>query len=215
MKLPTVIKAAAVATVLGASSALAANLLLGPTPAFGTPVPNDGIALGVPVTSLDSGVILDDKLNFSARLVSAVYSGVSPLGGLTFTYTLANVPDLVGPPLTPVVNADLIALSIKFGDRGNIQVNSTPSPSGNVPDSALYTSQSLAFFWTTDRLAEGDTSATLVVHTSMKSWEEGIAGVIDTTTEDFPTLVPVPEPSTYAGMFALGLAGFAASRVDS
>jgi len=74
--------------------------------------------------------------------------------------------------------------------------------------------QKLTWQWLSG-IGLGSKSATLVVHSPYKAYSLGpvtVAG--DGTYQTFNNhfVAAVPEPSTYAGVFALGLAGFAAYR---
>ena len=73
-------------------------------------------------------------------------------------------------------------------------------------------SGAVSFFWTVNPILETQVSAWQAIETSFTSYMLGVVGAIDGTSEDVAALVPVPEPATYAGLFALGLAGFAAYR---
>lgn len=199
----------ALASSVGVASGMAAILN---NPGVSAPFPNTAAALNPldQVASFSTGVVADDAGNFSTRVVSRVYDlgAGNPLGagGLTFTYTVENVND--GGPL----NADLFALAVNFGNVGTVDVDSVVG-GGNVPNIALYFGNQLAFIFASTSIEDSEISTTLIVHTTYPAWQKAKAGVIDTTTEDVDALVPlIPEPSSYAGLFALGIAGFAAYR---
>lgn len=216
MRMRATIAAFGVATVLGATSAMGVVLNNGSTV---QPYPNTwpGAALTVPIASLASPVI-DDNGNFAALVVSTVHNlvplGLNPLPnpGLTFTYIVSNVAEGSNP--NEGLNA--FALYLSSAACGAFDVNSVFVLGGaNVPAGATLQSCVLLFLWNqSDQVLEGESSARLVVHTSATSYHQSTGAVIDGTAEDVQVLVPlvIPEPTTYASLFALGLAGFAAYR---
>ena len=62
-------------------------------------------------------------------------------------------------------------------------------------------------------LARNESGATMIVHSPFRSYAISSAVVLGSGTgEVFTVNVPVPEPATYVGLFAPGLAGFAVYR---
>jgi len=200
-------------TALVSASALALLSVSTSAALFGNPSvaiypPATPAVLGPLVTTLSSSVV-DDNGNFAATLTTAVHSGGSnPLGGLTFVYTLSN--DL----LPPSNRDDVYAFSVTWNPAwipAVIDVD-TAAGAGVVPFSFGFGPNGVVFAFNFVSLVAGATSVPIAVGTAAPLWTTSNAGIINGTTEDAVALVPVPEPSTFAGLFALGLAGFAAFR---
>jgi hypothetical protein len=154
--------------------------------------------------------VVDDLGNFAATLTSTVHSGGSnPLGGLTFTYTLSN------DVLPPTAGDDIYAFSVLWDPAyrpPSIDVDSIPAAGAVTPFSFAYGPNGIVFSFNFVSLPVGSSTDTVVIGTAAPRWIAGNSGIINGTTEDARALVPVPETSTFAGLFALGLAGFAAWR---
>jgi hypothetical protein len=217
MKLP--VKEIAVAAFLGASASVSAvNLSLTPGTFGGMPA-DDPARLGALKASLTSADVQDQpELQFTARVDSMVYAldpnnPWSAAGGLTFWYRIANIDDGVteGRPLLG------LGIPLDFPTAA-IEVNQDDSAPGAAPaDIAGFNGagNALVFEWIGDNTIKlAGTSAWVAMYTDYTDCMQGLVSVVDGTAEDIPALVPilVPEPTTYAGLFALGLAGFAAYR---
>lgn len=144
--------------------------------------------------------------NFTAQLDSAVTKG-NTFGGnaLTFWYRIMNVDQ------TPN-GAAIFSLGVPLPGSASVYLDQL-SGSGNLSGLAMNTGGSISFYWTTNPVMENQISAWQSIETPFSNWVLKSVGVIAGTSEDVAALIPaVPEPSTYAGIFALGLAGFAAYR---
>jgi hypothetical protein len=212
MKLPAVTMGLGVAVALGVAASLNAGVLALTPGTFGA-MPTTGTApgaSGVIVASLDSGDVQDQPdLRFTTEVHSVVVSGDdnNNLGGLSLYYKIDNVADgaTEGRPL--------LGLGIPF-DIMTAQVEVDQDGSGNGADIVGLTAgvNSVGFVFLSDAIQVTESSAWLVVHTSFPSYKQGLVGVADGTVEDAAALVPVPEPTTYFGLFALSLVGIVAYR---
>ncbi len=168
------------------------------------------VVLGPAVAPPLVSSVVDDLGNFAATLTSTVHSGGSnPLGGLTFTYTISN------DVLPPTNGDDLYAFAVLWDQNwvpAAIDIDTVPPVAGVSPFSFAYGPNGIAFSFNFVALPVGSTSVTIAVGTAAPAWTIGDAGIINGTTEDARAMVPVPEPAGIAGLFALGLAGFAAFR---
>lgn len=209
MRIRQLTKGFGLAAAMGTSAALNA-ITLSLTPGTFGFVPSTGTVpgtTGVIVASLDSGPVQDQPdLRFTAEVHSVVVAGDldNALGGLSFYYRVDNVNDGVteGRPLQGLgIPFDLPAASVEVDQ----------DVSGNMADIAGLTasSSSVGFTFLTDPVMLNESSGWLVVHTAFPSFKEGLVGVADGTTEDVAALVPIPEPTMFAGLFGLGLAAFA------
>jgi hypothetical protein len=208
MKLPTVTKGLAAIAFLGASTALNAALVLTPGAfgAFTAPVAGPVGPIALPLVSS----VADDNGNFSAKVTSNVYGAP---GAYTFSYVIENVAD--GAP----VNSDLFAFALRFSASyvpASVTLNQAIGID-NSPYTGLYSGTSLFITFGGGagslQIAEGQKSVAILVSVASPSYGVGVGSVIDGTSEDAGVYIPlIPEPTTYAGMFALGLAGFAAYR---
>lgn len=131
-------------------------------------------------------------------------------GFVTIEYKLINT----SLPTMPA-GKDLVFMSIGLGKAFD-QLSAGYRPDGEVPDLVGMGGDglSLNWVWGAGGLSKGEASATLIVHTGFRSTPiiGNVAVVGGGSAQSFSVFVPVPEPSTYAGLFALGLAGFAAYR---
>jgi hypothetical protein len=202
MKLPMVTKTLGVVALVGAASASASVLVpLGSAAAMG---PNTGSL----VAPAETHSAVDAALNFKAQVDStATFDGVS-----TWTYSY-KVTSLAGGP--GVGNRPLQGLTIPLDVAvGGVTVDqSTGVASGHLADFGTLNSggSTIGFLWLSAPMVAGDSSQ-WVSFTSPLPPVLKVVGVQDGTVVNVPALVPVPEPATYAGLFALGLAGFAAFR---
>jgi len=154
---------------------------------------------------------------WKAKVESKVYENYpNNLGGYTFEYNVANTG---GSAFSGAISA----LFLSIGASPSLDVQYLTG-TGTVPRGAFLdgSGELLTWFWAfaTDPGLEsgpgagpGETSATLVVHTPYKAMARATAALYGGGTgQVFGVYVPVPESSAYAGIFALGLAGFAAYR---
>ena len=212
MRFNQLTKGFCLAAAMGASAALNAAVLSLTPGTFGA-MPVTGTVPGAPgnvLAALISADVQDQPdLRFTAQVDSLVVANDAnnALGGLSFYYRVSNVDDGVteGRPLQGLV--------IPF-DLPAAAVGVDQDVSGNLADIAELTSggSSLSFVFRTDPVMLGESSAWLVVHTKFPSYKVGLVGVADGTTEDVAALVPIPEPTMFAGLFGLGLAAFAGYR---
>lgn len=209
MKVPSIAKGLAVAMGFGAAAAVSAQVLLAPGDAPGNI--NGNLASG-PAGWLaynSSPATPDDAGNFTAQVDSAVTAGnANGPTALNFWYKLTNVPQPGAAPL--------ISLGMPMPAGATVLVNQQvgpPAPGGNLATLAFNTGSSVSMFWTANPLFSGQPSTWVVVETPFTAYALLTVGAVDGTTEDVEALVPlIPEPTTYVGLFALGLAGFAAYR---
>jgi hypothetical protein len=190
--------------------ATAANAAVFWSPSLALMPPAGPVVLGPMVAPPLVSSVVDDLGNFAATLTSTVHSGGSnPLGGLTFTYTLSN------DVLPPTAGDDIYAFSVLWDPSyspASIDVDSIPVGGAVTPFSFAYGPRGIVFSFNFVSLPVGSVTDTVVIGTAAPLWATSDAGIINGTTEDARALVPVPEPSTFAGLFAMGLAGFAAWR---
>lgn len=171
--------------------------------------PPGPVVLGPQVASLSSSVV-DDMGHFAATLTSSVHTGGNnPLGGLTFVYRVSN--DL----LPPTSGNDLYAFGVLWDPNwvpAVIDLDTAPPVAGLAPFSFVFGPNGIAWSFNFASLPVGSSSVAVAVGTAAPSWSSSDGGIFNGTTEDARVLVPVPEPFMYAGLFALGLAGFAVWR---
>ncbi len=204
MKLPMFKQGLAVAGLIVASVSMNAGALVnGATTALTPTVP--GVVPPGVVThsgpSLNPGV-------WTATVRSAVEANGA--GELTFYYQIENWGSSVGSLMffqVPVPHPT---------DPSTLDATQL-SGAGVVADSASFATSvptdSVGVLYITDSVDPGETGLWIKLETKYKKATLGKVGVLGTsTTADISALVPVPEPTTYAGLFALGLAGFAAYR---
>jgi hypothetical protein len=160
---------------------------------------------GVVVASQTQNIVTP---TYTASLVSTVVQGdnTNPLGGLTFTYEIQNVQG------TESINR--LSL-LNYGSFAVDAVYRLPSPTAVVPafmdreppGDAIGVSFSGPPVGP-GPISNGQSGATIVIHTGQPSWIQSQAFVIDGATTGVSTFAPIPEPSTVAlvGAGALGLA---------
>lgn len=189
---------------LGAAAAVSAQVLLAPG---GAPGIMTATLAGGPVgwvAFLSSPATPDDLGNFTAQVDSAVTVGntYGP-AAMTFWYKLTNVDQ------TPN-GAPLVSLGVPMPSAVPVIVDQQNA--GRLSGLGINTGASISFFWTANPVLETQFSGWQAIETPFTRYVEGKVGAIDGTSEDVLALVPIPEPTTYVGLFALGLAGFAAFR---
>lgn len=156
--------------------------------------------------------VQDAGLGFTAQADSAVTVGNSfGASALTFWYRVSNVADpATGPnPIQSMTiamapgGASQVALN-QTGGTLNVAMSGSLSPGGAV----------VGFSWVggIGPIPKGNNSSWLSVDTPFTQYRLNVVQVQDGTVVPVPALVPIPEPTTYVGLFALGLAGFAAFR---
>ena len=154
---------------------------------------------------------------WEAEVTSRVYSNYASnpwvqAGGLgyTFEYTLSNVGG------GAFGESGLGILSATFTENvGELNIGyRLPDGIGYMGAYMPDTGKGVTWVWAFGGLSKGQSSAIIVVHTPYKAYVRNAALVVGTGSgQAFEAWVPaVPEPSTYASLFALGLTGFAAYR---
>jgi hypothetical protein len=160
---------------------------------------------GAAIAYHSSAATPDNDGNFTAQVDSAVTVGNSyGAGAMTFWYRVFNTDQ------TPD-GLDIVSLGVPMWQPGPVSVDQAVG-TGVLSALGMNTGGAISFFWTQNPVAEGYVSSWQAIETPFTSYVLKTVGVIDGTAEDVPALVPIPEPSTYAGLVALGLAGFAAFR---
>lgn len=189
---PATVSAAMLLTPGGPAGAMPASLGSGPS--------------GPSVVFYSSVPTPDDDGNFTAQLDSAVTKGNSfGANALTFWYRMMNVDQ------TPN-GFPLVGMGVPLPGSTSVSVDQVIG-TGNLSGLAMNAGGFVSLFWTTSPIQENQVSAWQAIETPYQYWVLKTVGAIDGTSEDVAALIPaVPEPSTYAGIFALGLAGFAAYR---
>lgn len=190
-----------------AAAAVSAQVLLAPGGAIG--VVGASLAAGPAgwVAYNSSAATPDDVGNFTAQVDSAVTVGNATYGpsAMTFWYKLTNVPQAPA-------GAPLVSLGVPMPLAVTVLVDQVVA-GGNLASLAFNTTSSISMFWTVSPLLMGQASSWVAIETPFTAYVLGAVGAIDGTSEDVQALVPIiPEPTTYVGLFALGLAGFAAYR---
>lgn len=199
------------ALMLGfATSANAAALPAG-TALFGPSTETDPVGGTVVATLTDA---FSAAGAFSGTLTTTVISGdtSNTLGGLTFVYTLTN--DGVSGP-NSIGRLSLVDFG-PFTLDGSYQI---PVAAGNIAPASIDRNPSgdvvgfnfipVATDPATGFLSPGKTSAAIVIQTDATAFAQGGFGsLIDGGVATVDAIVPVPEPSTIALLFA-GLAGAA------
>jgi hypothetical protein len=149
-----------------------------------------------------SDSIVDDAGNFSATLESRVVAGA---GGLEFWYRVSNDASSASP---------LFGLGINSGmPLSSVTLDSQSSPNAASMGILGAGGTQVSFLWVSDPIDAGETSKWVVlIPPKATAYTIGTVGVLDGTSEDALAFIVIPEPTTYAGLFALGLAGFAAYR---
>jgi hypothetical protein len=189
---PATVSAAMLLTPGGPAAVLPATLGSGPS--------------GPSVVFYSSVPTADNDGNFTAQIDSAVTKGNTfGSSALTFWYRMMNVDQ------TPN-GFPLVSLGVPLPGTASVYLDQVIG-TGNLSGLGMNTGGAISFFWTTSPVLENQVSAWQAIETPFEFWVLKTVGAIDGTSEDVAALVPaVPEPSTYAGIFALGLAGFAAFR---
>ena len=159
---------------------------------------------GVVVASTN---VLFTGLNLSGSLTSTVIAGdiTNPFGGLTFTYQLFNSVagvDSMGRLTVNGWDALPTDVSHQIPLAGLAPFAATRDANGNV----------VGFNFFGPELMPGMTSAVLVVQTSLPTFTDSFASVINgSVVSPIYTFAPVPEPTTIA-LVGLGLVGVLALR---
>jgi hypothetical protein len=169
-------------------------------------VPNSSILLPaeaepVGASLVDSSTINFSALTFSGTLTSKVWSGdtSNPFGGLTFTYELSN--DLISAD--PI---DRFTLSSYAGFLVDASYNGAGTLPTAVQRNAAGNQISFNFSGIGEGiLVQGGSTPVLILQTSAATYQNSIAGVINSSTVNVATFAPlaVPEPTT-AALLALG-----------
>lgn len=206
MKVPSRSTVFGIALALGAPAAVSAALLLNPGDAPGAmPFTLPAGPSGDPIQFYSSAATPDDAGNFTAQIDSAVTVGNSfGPAALTFWYRIANIDQ------TPD-GAPLIALGVPMPSAGPVAVDQAAG-TGALSALGVNSGSTIAFSWSISPVFETQISAWHAVQTPFTAWTLDSVTAVANTTEEVIALVPIPEPTTYVGLFALGLAGFAAYR---
>jgi len=157
---------------------------------------------------------------FSGTLTTTVWAGdvSNPWGGLTFTYELVNnavSPDAIDRfTLSSYLGFQVDAsYQMVAGNESNIM------PSGVIPSSVVrnVAGNQISFNFADPllqpTLLPGSSSVILVLQTDAQTYQNTLAGVINSSTANVPTFAPlaVPEPTTTA-VVILGALGMARRR---
>jgi hypothetical protein len=201
------VQAFGIALAMSASAALNAGLLLNPgDPAGAMPFALPTGPGGAAIAYHSSAATPDNLGMFTAQVDSAVTVGNSfGANALTFWYRVFNTdqsPD----------GLDIVSLGVPMWQPPSPVRVDQAAGTGVLSSLAMNTGGAISFFWTQNPVAEGYISSWQAIETSWTSYALKTVGVIDGTSEDVPALVPIPEPSVYAGLAALGLVGFAGFR---
>jgi hypothetical protein len=148
--------------------------------------------------------VTDDAGNFKATLESAVTDGDSD-GYLEFWYKVSNDAGSLSPLFGLGINTGTALPSVTLDAQAG----------ANTADIGILGAggTQVSFLFVLDPIAAGEASLwAVMIPPKATSYKLGTVGILDGTSEDAMAWVVVPEPTTYAGLFALGLAGFAAYR---
>lgn len=209
MKVPMPIQAVGIALAMSASAALNAGLLLNPgDPAgampFALPAGPGGAAIAYHSSAATPDTPPPSK--FTSQVDSAVTVGNSfGANALTFWYRVYNADQ------TPDGLA-IVSLGVPMWKPPSPVRVDQAAGTGVLSSLGMNTGGAVSFFWSQNPIGEGYVSAWQVIETPWTEYTLKTVGVIDGTSEDVPALVPIPEPSVYAGLAALGLVGFAGFR---
>ena len=207
MKVPMPIQAVGIALAMSASAGLNASLLLNPgDPAGAMPFALPAGPGGAAIAYHSSAATPDNLGKFTAQVDSAVTVGNSfGANALTFWYRVYNTDQ------TPD-GLDIVSLGVPMWQPpAPVRVDQAAG-TGVLSSLGMNTGGAVSFFWAQNPIGESYVSAWQAIETVWTSYTLKTVGVIDGTSEDVPALVPIPEPSVYAGLAALGLVGFAGFR---
>jgi hypothetical protein len=150
---------------------------------------------------------------FSGTLISKVWSGdtSNPFGGLTFTYELSN--NLISPDPIDRFTLSSYAGFLTDASYGGSGVLATVVPTSVVRNSS---GNQISFNFTglfEGTLTQGSSTPLLVIQTDSHSYQNSIAGIINSSTANVATFAPlaVPEP-TSAALMVLGAIALALRR---
>jgi hypothetical protein len=169
-------------------------------------VPNSSIPLPSEAEPVGASLVTSSTINFNAvtfsgTLTSKVWSGdtSNPHGGLTFTYELSN----------NLLSADPIE-RFTLSSYAGFLVDASYNGAGILPTAVQRNAagNQISFNFSgigEGTLIQGGSTPVLILQTSAATWQNSIAGVINSSTVDVATFAPlaVPEPTT-AALLALG-----------
>lgn len=173
------------------------------SPALSSTYPVGGTVLGSLTTPFNS-------LTLDGTLRSTVIQGdaSNPYGGLTFTYLV--MMDQLSPDAASRLTVSSFAgfsTDVSYNPTGPQVPNVNPTTFGRSVDGAV-----LRFSFDSPNIAAGEASALIIVQTDAHFFGDGLAAVIDGSSANTMSLVPmVPEPGT-CGLLLLGLGTFAVAR---
>lgn len=195
------------AVVVAASYQASAQLLL--TPGNSGPMPADLSAGPAGFIDFNASPNVQDP-GFTAQVDSAITVGNTyGLSALTFWYRVSNVAD----PATLADPIKSMAIGMAPGGAWQVALNQTGGTLNASSDGALTAGGGIVnFLWVNNPIPKGNNSSWLRVETPFDQYRLAVVQVQGQNLVPVPALVPIPEPATYAGLFALGLAGFAAFR---
>ncbi len=192
------------AFTLAEVTTFSATLLPGLTQSLSSEAEPVGASILNSLASPFSGVDILGNINFTGTLTSTVWTGDTSnpfVGGLTFTYLLANN----GSSADPLVRMTLSRFDGFQTDVSYFGLGLVPT---SVERTLSNSGRQVAFnFETPFRLQPGVSSALLIIQTDAYAWQLGNASVIDDATANALTLVPatnIPEPTSVA---LLGIGG--------
>ena len=222
MKKPKVTRALGVAVLVGvATSASAINLTL--SPGMSGNMPSD-LSGGPPIDEIVDwrwSIVnqADPALGeFRARVDSVITQRAD--GTLAFWYTLNNLAQR-NTPTQPIrfvgINFNMPTITVVLNQESDTLATKVAA------STAQFSGNSVAFSYGLDPIVPGTSTTWAVIYTkltddtSKPDWSDKYKSdttVVATANNDqvYWGFAPIPEPATYAGMFALGLAGFAAYR---
>lgn len=197
------VSAAGVLLAAGVSNLSAISLL-----------PNSSIALPLEAEPVGATLVTSSTVNFSAltfsgTLTSKVWSGdtSNPHGGLTFTYEISN----------NLISADAID-RFTLSSYAGFLVDASYNGAGILPTSVQRNTagNQISFNFSgigEGTLIQGGSSPVLILQTDSATWQDSIAGVINSSTVNVATFAPlaVPEPTSLA-LVLLGAGAFAWRR---
>jgi hypothetical protein len=193
-----------------------------PSAAFSAPLPSSTVLVPSPGEPDPTGGAVVASLAapfsvagaFSGTLTTTVLSGdpSNALGGLTFTYELANDgkagPHSLGRMTVKDFAGWLVDASYQSTSAGVVPGSIDRQPSADVIGfNFLPTPVDVL----TSFLVPGTTSRKLVLQTNAPAYADSLASLINGNVTQVATFGPVPEPSTWL-LLALGAAALAARR---